>query len=250
MDLCRNRYQGRTKPSELFMGNAHGSWQTEKAGLRYCVEFVRLRIDSVVLPPKDAPASLAALLSKALIGAIRVDGDDDALLLMWATMLAAELTVQIDAVNPAGLDGKAWAAAKAEAAKKLASQFHDLPRQDEEFPDPRTAAYSRRVWLEAIRALAGEEGGKCIKSIRERLAKEGHKLELRAATEALLLARGTGAEELLLAELESGDLQRQKAALNGVRAGCSDAVVVKTAAVLSGCTDEPLIAAAIRAIHR
>ena len=91
LDYGRNKFGGRAKPSAGFRGVPHEVWRCQDGKIFLSCNFVSLVIDSAEISINDSTSIISILSSDEFLTKIKVEGDEDTLLYIWALMLSRKI---------------------------------------------------------------------------------------------------------------------------------------------------------------
>jgi hypothetical protein len=254
LDYCRNRWQRRSQASPRFRGTPHSVWGRDGDRVTYSVRFTNLHIVDASVPVAEAAGVLRALRAPGYRNAVRVEGDEDELLDLWAVALSGRFAEQVEGAVRAGargLDRALWKQACEAAATPLVEGWAETPPMKEVYPRGIHPSGRRKVYLDAIRVLAQERSGAILKQIHEELAKGDNPVDTKIAALALAAAQGEAANAFVLAELASGDPGRQRVVLRSIGPHAGPEVLAATNDLLAKSgKDAALTMIALGALRR
>jgi hypothetical protein len=253
MDFCRNKWQRRARRSRIFVGTPHEIWTWDEKRLALTVSFGNLEIVKAGFALKEAPRLLRACVDQNFVSAVRVDGDEEALLRLWGVVLATKVAAATEAalrLRAQEPHPKLWIAAKVKALEVLIEGFGNTRPTKEAYTRGPMMGAQRKLWLDAIQVIAAEKSGADLRMLYENMKQEGNPLDIEIAGKALAGAQGKEAEEYALAELASGDLQRQSRVILAIGPNVSAAVLTKLHALLKASDNRSLVLAGAVALQR
>lgn len=230
LDFCRSKHASRTRPDERFQGVPHAEWGGDESSLVLEVVFVNLPLAEATLAEADAAALFDAVAAPGFTAAVRVAGDDDRWLRLWGVMLTTEVAERRADV----WTDEAFTAARERVRDHLIETL------------PGTAAFGdgnvrlgsleseRLVWLLGIRAAGCEHAGEILTRVCRKMREAGSDRCARATSTILAGCPGPEAETFVIAEIDSGDWERQRSVLSGAGRYATPALLAKVAALARG----------------
>lgn len=227
LDFCRSKHARRTKESMHFKGVPHAEWGGTDDVLLFKAAFVNLELARAGLPKNDAPALLEAIVSDEFSEAVQVEGDDDRWLRLWGVMLVTEVADR----RADAWSGEAWTKAQERVREYLLETLGATKLVCDGTVRLGSLASERLIWLLGIRASGFAQAGAMLADVCATLRSSGSENCARAAAAILAGCPGPEAEAFVLAELASGDWERQRTVLSGSGRYATPAVLEKVAAL-------------------
>lgn len=225
LDFCRSKHAKRVRESMHFQGVPHAEWGGTDDVLLFKAAFVNLELARAKLTQAEAPALFDALVSEGFAPAVRVEDDDDRWLRLWGVMLASEVADR----RAGAWSGEAFTKARERVRDHL---LKTLPATGP-FADGTvrigSLASERLVWLLGIRATGCDEAGAILAGVCGTLRDGGSEKCARATSAILAGCPGPEAEAFVIAELDSGDWQRQRTVLSSTGRHATPALLEKVA---------------------